>query len=70
MIKAIKKSVGDWKNAARKEKWLQYINELQKFSGFPHFFGVYLREKETFDLLLELLSGLPDKETDTKWDEK
>jgi len=28
MIKAIKKSIGDWKNAARKEKWLQYINEL------------------------------------------
>jgi hypothetical protein len=49
---------------------MQYINEVEKFSGFPHFFGVYLREKETFNLLLNILSGLPDKETDASWDER
>ena len=70
MIIAIKKSINDWSNAVRKQKWMQYINEVEKFSGFPHFFGVYLREKETFNLLLEILSGLPDKQADTKWDEK
>lgn len=26
MIKAIKKSINDWNNVARKEKWMQYIN--------------------------------------------
>jgi len=52
MIIAIKKSISDWSNAVRKEKWMQYINEVEKFSGFPHFFGVYLREQETFNLLL------------------
>ena len=52
MIKAIQKSISDWTNVVRKEKWTQYVNELEKFSGFPHFFGVYLREKDTFNLLL------------------
>jgi hypothetical protein len=28
MIKAIKKSISEWSNASRKEKWMQYISEL------------------------------------------
>jgi hypothetical protein len=28
-----------------------------------------LKDKDTFKLLLDLLSGLPDRETDGKWDE-
>lgn len=43
--------------------------ELEKFSSFPHFFGMYLKDNETFDLLFKLLSGLPDTEQDKKWDE-
>jgi hypothetical protein len=30
---------------------------------------MYLKDKETFALLFNLLAGLPDKETDVKWDE-
>lgn len=60
MIKVIKKSLEGWKNKERKEKWYQYVLELEKFSSFPHFFGMYLKDSETFDLLFKLLSGLPD----------
>lgn len=68
MIKVIKKSLEGWKNKERKEKWHQYVLELEKFSSFPHFFGMYLKDSETFDLLFKLLSGLPDTEQDKKWD--
>lgn len=44
MIKVIKKSVESWDNKDRKEKWLQYVLELEKFSEFPHFFGMYLKD--------------------------
>jgi hypothetical protein len=30
---------------------------------------MYLKDNETIDLLFKLLSGLPDKEPDKKWDE-
>jgi hypothetical protein len=30
---------------------------------------MYLKDNETIDLLFKLLSGLPDKDTDKKWDE-
>jgi hypothetical protein len=69
MIIVIKKSIEGWKNKPRMEKWLQYMNELENFSHFPHFFAIYLKDKDTFNLLFNLLAGLPDKETDTKWDE-
>lgn len=44
MIKVLKKSIEGWKNVARKEKWSQYVVELEKFSNFPHFFGMYLKD--------------------------
>lgn len=69
MIKVIKKSIEGWKNKVRMEKWLQYVTELENFSQFPHFFAIYLKDKQTFDLLFNLLAGLPDKQTDNKWDE-
>jgi hypothetical protein len=61
MIKVIKKSIESWKNKQRMEKWLQYVIELENFSHFPHFFAIYLKDKETFRLLFNLLAGLPDK---------
>ena len=51
------------------EKWSQYVSELEKFSEFPHFFGMYLKDQETFDLLFKLMSGMPDTDKDKKWDE-
>lgn len=60
MIKVIKKSIESWKNKDRREKWYQYVLELERFSSFPHFFGMYLKDSETLDLLFKLLSGLPD----------
>lgn len=60
MIKVIKKSIGEWKNKERRDKWSQYALELEKFSSFPHFFGMYLKDPETFKLLFDLLAALPD----------
>ena len=45
------------------------MTELQSFSKFPHFFSMYLKDKETVPLLFSILAGVPDKETDKKWDD-
>jgi hypothetical protein len=62
LIEVVSKLISGWKNEARSKKWLQYIQELQSFSCFPYFFSLYMKEKETVDLLFNLLAGLPDKE--------
>lgn len=45
MLKVIKLSVDSWENKERKEKWSQYVVELERFSEFPHFFGMYLKDQ-------------------------
>lgn len=61
--------ISSWKNLEVARKWKQYVQELKNFSSFPRFFAVYMKEKETIDLLLNILIGLPDKEDNKKWQE-
>ena len=69
MISVISNGIKAWKKEDMAKRWQQYIEELKSFSNFPQFFSVYMKEKETLQLLLDILVGLPDKEEPKKWQE-
>lgn len=52
------------------KRWKQYVHQLKHFSHFPQFFAVYMKEKDTTNLLLSILMGLPDKQDAKKWEEE
>lgn len=67
LIEVVSTRIAGWKNQDRAKKWMQYIQELKSFSSFPYFFSMYMKEKQTVDMLLNLLVGLPDREDVKKW---
>lgn len=69
LIYVVESGISSWKNVEIAKKWKQYVQELKNFSNFPRFFSVYMKEKDTIDLLLNILIGLPDKEDAKKWQE-
>lgn len=78
----ILKSLTNWKNKERAKRWFQFIQELSSFSALPHFFGLYMKNKDCIELLFNLLAGLPDEDSkgaskaqtsasgSRKWDEE
>lgn len=62
IIEVILKSLETWKNKERMQHWRQYIQELFSFSQLPHFFGLFMKNKEGLELLFQLLAGMPDED--------
>ena len=62
IIDVILKSLSLWKNKDRAAKWFVWVKELSSFSNLPHFFGLFIKNKECVELLFQILAGVPDEE--------
>ena len=63
ILDVILKSLTNWRNKERAKRWHQFVQELSVFSALPHFFGLYMKNKECIELLFNLLTGLPDEDS-------
>lgn len=62
IIDVIIKALTMWKNKEKAQKWFVWVQELSSFSSLPHFFGLFMKNKECIDLLFQILAGTPDME--------
>jgi hypothetical protein len=69
IIGTARSSIARWSNTERAKVWGQYIEELHAFSAVPAFFSFFLKNKPSMELLFELLAGLPDKNTDKRYED-
>ena len=66
IIEVILKSLTLWKNKDLATRWFTWIKELSSFSRLPHFFGLFIKNKDCIELLFQILAGLPDEEDNEK----
>lgn len=62
IIDTIIEQTSQWKNQKRAQNWKVYVAELKSFSSLPHFFGLFMKNKECVELLFSLMAGLPDQD--------
>lgn len=70
IIEVILKSLTLWKNKELATRWFAWIKELSSFSKLPHFFGLFIKNKDCIELLFQILAGVPDEEVDEKEKDK
>lgn len=68
------KSLQQWLDKEKREKWTSWLRELETFSVLPNFFGLFMKSKECMDLFIKVLTGAPDEDRDSdskkKWEEE
>ncbi len=51
IIESLKSSIKTWKNQERIKIWSQYVDELYTFCQVPAFFGYFLKNRTSMELL-------------------
>ena len=69
-------NIEKWKKQDLKAKWTKWITDLQNLSDFPNFFEAFIKNKDSIELLFQILANKPDEEAQRseenakKWEEK
>lgn len=68
IVEIVVKNLTRWKNKQKAERWFAWVKELATFSKMPFFFKLFMRNQSCFELLFEIVRGLPDSGSDSSKD--
>jgi hypothetical protein len=63
LIKGAINALKLWKNRKIAEMWSLWLQEVESFSSLPQFFELLYKDREKKRLLFDLISGVPDIES-------
>ena len=71
LIKGTLSSLQEWKNQKVADTWKLWLQEVQSFAEIPSFFKAFFKNRSCKELLFKVLSGEPDKDSDSrKWEQE